>query len=337
MINHWIKRVLFMLSFFVMLGAGKTLIRAAEWDAIETAKVKAIVDTEDLASKLYQVENTEGFKSGGVLTKIKFTVEKDCILIFNTDYVGTTDYSIYGGSKSENVNIHIYTKNAKKKLVEYIQFEGLKGVSKNPDDVNRFDKRIGYFPAGTYYVEAKTSQTPKKSTKKFTHFKLAVTELALEDSVKLNVEQIPGTRKFKLQLSTELGDLVTRVRLKQGIYDYKDCKASSWGREAFRYSDEETLLYGNGTAKIYLGTSGVYITKTFYNDKVKPVISGVKNKKVYTGSVTIRYEDKGSGIKSATINGKKLRNGRKIKKKGDYEVIVTDNAGNTKKVKFTIK
>lgn len=77
-------------------------------------------------------------------------------------------------------------------------------------------------------------------------------------------------------------------------------------------------------------------TNGFVLDKSDPVILGVKNNQIYHKSVTVSYKDSISGIKKATINGKKLRNKTKIKKNGTYQVEVTDKANNKKRVKFTV-
>ena len=71
-------------------------------------------------------------------------------------------------------------------------------------------------------------------------------------------------------------------------------------------------------------------------DKTKPTIKGVKNKKTYKKSITIKFSDK-SGIKKATLNGKKIKSGKKIKKNGKYTLIVIDKAGNVNKIKFVVK
>lgn len=72
-------------------------------------------------------------------------------------------------------------------------------------------------------------------------------------------------------------------------------------------------------------------------DKIKPSVKGVKNKKVYKKAVTIKFSDKQSGIKKATLNGKKIKSGKKVKKNGKYTLKVYDKAGNCTTVKFTIK
>lgn len=79
-------------------------------------------------------------------------------------------------------------------------------------------------------------------------------------------------------------------------------------------------------------------TVTFTVDKKKPTISGAKNGKTYK-KVTLKFKDNLSGIKSVTVNGKKISankyNGYTIKKAGKYKIVVTDKAGN--KTTMTIK
>ena len=71
-------------------------------------------------------------------------------------------------------------------------------------------------------------------------------------------------------------------------------------------------------------------------DKTKPTITGVKNGAAYKKPVVIKFND-ASGIKSAKINGKKLKSGTKVSKKGSYTVTVVDKKGNSKTVKFKIR
>ena len=80
-----------------------------------------------------------------------------------------------------------------------------------------------------------------------------------------------------------------------------------------------------------------YKTNGFTIDTEKPVISGVTNGKVYKKPVTIKVTDKISGVKSIKLNGKKIKSGQKVSKKGNYKLVVVDNCGNTKTIKFIIK
>lgn len=99
---------------------------------------------------------------------------------------------------------------------------------------------------------------------------------------------------------------------------------------------------------LFLSAEGLYrITATDINgnsssikfriDTTKPAVSGVKSGKIYKSARTIRFSDKGSGIKTASLNGQAVKTGKKVSKKGAYTLTVTDKAGNQKTVKFTIK
>lgn len=72
-------------------------------------------------------------------------------------------------------------------------------------------------------------------------------------------------------------------------------------------------------------------------DKKAPTVTGVKNGVTYKKTVTIKYEDTNSGIKSAILNGTKIKSGTKVSKNGTYKLVVTDKAGNVKTVNFKIK
>lgn len=74
----------------------------------------------------------------------------------------------------------------------------------------------------------------------------------------------------------------------------------------------------------------------FVIDKKKPTVTGVENGKVYTSSRIIRFKDN-RRVKSATLNGKSIKSGKKVTKKGSYTLKVTDKAGNQTTVKFRIK
>ena len=72
-------------------------------------------------------------------------------------------------------------------------------------------------------------------------------------------------------------------------------------------------------------------------DKKAPVVSGVKNGKIYRGSVKITFYDNGTGIKSAKLNGKTIESGHSVYFRGRYTLVVKDNAGNTTKVSFRVR
>ncbi len=50
-------------------------------------------------------------------------------------------------------------------------------------------------------------------------------------------------------------------------------------------------------------------------DKTAPVVLGVKNKKTYKSPVTITFYDKLSGVDTARLNGKSIKDGTKVSAK----------------------
>lgn len=93
----------------------------------------------------------------------------------------------------------------------------------------------------------------------------------------------------------------------------------------------------NGKYKVVVKTAtGKKKTINFCIDKKKPT-TNIKNKKTYKKAVKITFKDSISGIKKATLNGRKIKSGKTVKKNGTYTLKIYDKAGNVKKVKFTIK
>lgn len=75
---------------------------------------------------------------------------------------------------------------------------------------------------------------------------------------------------------------------------------------------------------------------SFQIDKTAPKVTGVKNNKTYKSAVTVHVTDK-NGIKSITLNGKKIKSGKQISKNGSYRLVAKDAAGNKTIVRFRIK
>ena len=74
--------------------------------------------------------------------------------------------------------------------------------------------------------------------------------------------------------------------------------------------------------------SGYSKSFTFTYDHTAPKIKVKKNK------ITVTDND---GVKKITLNGKKISSGKKVTKKGTYQVKAWDNAGNVAKYRFKVK
>lgn len=104
-------------------------------------------------------------------------------------------------------------------------------------------------------------------------------------------------------------------------------------------SDIESGIECDKTGKYTLvlrDEAGNTTTVNFTVDATKPSIKGVKSGKYYKKSVKVKFSDKDSGIKKATLNGKTIKSGKKVSKTGKYTVKVYDKAGNCTTSKFYI-
>lgn len=80
-------------------------------------------------------------------------------------------------------------------------------------------------------------------------------------------------------------------------------------------------------------------TVTFFIDKKKPIIKGIKNKKTYKETQYFMASDKDSGVASVTVNGKKQKAEYDMyvaSKKGTNRIVVKDKAGNVKRINIKI-
>ncbi|WP_396128548.1 Ig-like domain-containing protein [Exiguobacterium mexicanum] len=120
------------------------------------------------------------------------------------------------------------------------------------------------------------------------------------------------------------------------------------GKNSYR---EVTPLFNEGTAslngKVFVsGTQlvqeGKYVfkvtdgvgnatTREFTIDRTAPVVSGVTSKQLTNKSVIVSFNEG-----SATLNGKKIASEQAVVASGAYSLRVTDEAGNSKLVTFTI-
>lgn len=132
--------------------------------------------------------------------------------------------------------------------------------------------------------------------------------------------------------------------VKQGATYKKAVKVKFSGVTSATYKGKKvksgTAFQKNGQHTLILkAASGEQRTVTFFVDKKKPVIKGVKNKKTYKKAQYFSVSDAGSGVASVKINGKKQDLSDMyfgLNKNGTYKIVVKDKVGNTTKVKVKI-
>lgn len=89
---------------------------------------------------------------------------------------------------------------------------------------------------------------------------------------------------------------------------------------------------GTHTLKLYHESSENPVkTIVFYYDDINPVIKGITNKKIYTNSVKITFNE---GV--AKIDNKTYKSGSSYKTPGEHKVVVTDKAGNVSTKSFIL-
>lgn len=126
----------------------------------------------------------------------------------------------------------------------------------------------------------------------------------------------------------------------QMVQKGKKVKTKNWkvvkeNRITLKNNRVESVLYIRYTDNT--GNIKLKKTKGFVLDKTKPIVKGVKHKKTYKKPVKLQVLDKLSGIGNVTLNGKKVGSTIKVKKKGTYQLVATDRAGNTVIKKFKVK
>lgn len=210
----------------------------------------------------------------------------------------------------------------------------------------------GFLTKGTYYLHV---HTQLGNGSKF------------EGNVNVIVGAIPLSKIFTPVMTTNkkqtittvkfhnvLGSYLTYAQYQPGQVSLSDVNNKSYWKDKYGYngSDKCVILEQQGEAfsfqtkengfytimiQDYAGNRYSQVFKVTQNDTKKPTVKGVKNNRTYKKAVKIKFSDNGSGIKNAKLNGKKIKSGKKVSKKGSYKLVVTDKAGNKTQIKFKIK
>lgn len=150
----------------------------------------------------------------------------------------------------------------------------------------------------------------------------ALSASALAASDKIKIEGVKNNKAYKKDVEVKVSS---------------DVAISSFKVNGVDQMTNSYYAMKNGKYQIDIETvTGKKKSITFCIDRKKPT-TNIKNKKTYKKAVKIKLKDNISGIKKATLNGKKIKSGKKVKKNGDYTLKIYDKAGNVKTVKFTIK
>lgn len=302
-----------------------TLIHAEEATIYEPASVVTIDNLDEYSTKASISWSCELMfpedREQEVSKYASFILEKDSIVKIGGKYTAI------GNNPSTAPDVIIYSNEARtvKKL-----------------EVSFYYSKTVYLPAGIYYIEA----TDKRLLNPGVKIDVSVCALPVTKALSVDSKLDKNKSKATVTVTQALGADLENIKYVYGAYDYKDNENFRIWESAFRDSIDLTsgntfTVKKNGTYTIRVitkdGTAYSIQHKIRGLDNTTPQITGVKNGKTYKKAVTIRFSDKGSGIKSAKLNGKTITSGKKVSKKGKYTLKVTDKANNTKIVKFKIK
>lgn len=206
--------------------------------------------------------------------------------------------------------------------------------------------------AGTYYMTCKSELYMSGQS----NHTIKISIGAVPAAKAVTFVQTPSANKDKVTVSIQqhLSSAVTEYQYQAGNVD----TSAKWNWGTLTHEEGVTTLQSTADPKFVADKNGWYTVRVLIESTVafnqdltfcaqvnvtgidtkKPVISGVKNKKAYKKAVTIKFSDGtgGSGIASAKLNKKSVKTGKKITKDGVYTLVVTDKAGNSNTVKFTV-
>lgn len=226
------------------------------------------------------------------------------------------------------------------------------------------DISISNVKNGMIYKSGKTITLPKNVTATINNSKSTTSEIVCKDNgiYDIKLKDTSGTTEtiyFTIDstapkfVNCKTGGYYKKLNDISVSDDFSKIKSFTIdGKEQISNSsltNNENLLYtgtyityycnslSNGKHKFTATDSlGNLASITVTIDNKAPVVKGVKNGKKYTKAVILKFSDN-TGIKTAKLNGKKIKSGKKVTKKGSYTLIVTDKANNAKSVKFKIK
>lgn len=145
--------------------------------------------------------------------------------------------------------------------------------------------------------------------------------------------------KTKKYLTITSKNVIKKVAITRNGKTFKDTEIYEKDGKIYdnAYNRFAFVKDGKYTVKTTLVNGGVKSTN-FTVDKTKPTTNmKAKTYKKTKNGYKITFKDATSGVKTATLNGNKIKSGKVVKKVGSYTLAITDKAGNKKTIKFKIK
>jgi hypothetical protein len=308
----------------------------------ETAVIPTISSVEDLdtISAMYtaSVSVSTSDASEAELYYFKFSLDSDS-WVYMTGSMSANNHD--GGQ----VHLNLYADEAMTNMVGEYGW----GYWESVKDFMAFLKK------GTYYgrISARHANYERPFVSNLNVIAGAIPTSALVDA---KVTVSADKKKATVSFADALGEKAKDVQYRAG----KVSKTYNDSQKHWKYTILGNL-YGPNDAYVLEADDGQYsftvkkngdytvrledIRGNYYSQVVSVsgiktaalTVSGVRNGKTYSKAVTIKFSSAGTGIKSATLNGKSITSGTTVSARGSYTLKVTDKSGNKKVIKFKIK
>lgn len=338
------KKLAKLTVFFIALGFAFILgnnftVKATSFEDCNIPVVNNISEFNNISAMYIQKASAVEGDEVGVTNYFKFTLAEDSWVKFNGSYSmnqhdgGQTHVDIYADAMLSN------------EKGEYGWGYWEYG--------NEFS---GFLSAGTYYGVINTKQANDSDF--IANVNVVAGAIPVSKIFDIQVTTPKNKKYATVSFTDVLGSNVRCVQYRSGAVDLANAYNNAYWKEhimddIYDGGDDNVQLLSiannsysfkatkNGSYTIMLmDTNGGRYSKVVSVKEIdtkKPKVTGVKNKKTYKKAVKIKFSDKESGIKSAKLNGKKIKSGKKVSKSGSYKLVVTDKADNKVTIKFKIK
>lgn len=326
------------LGFSFILGNNST-VHAQYFEDCNVPTLNTISDFDNISAGYVQKVSAPRFDKTGITSYFKFTLNADSWVKFSGSYSlnnhegGQTHINIYSDASLTN----------KKGEYGWGYFEYAKEFT-------------SFLNKGTYYAVINTKHA-NFGEDFVANVNVMAGAIPVSKFLNFNIKASSKKTSATVSLTDTLGSYTRCVQYRKGSVSSSYVNSNQYWKYHITSGfyggpDDATLLtvknnkYSfkatkNGSYTVMLedinGSRYSKVVKVNQIDNVKPTVTGVKNKKTYKKAVKIKFYDKGSGIKSAKLNGKTIKSGKKVSKAGTYKLVVTDKAGNKTSIKFYIK
>lgn len=178
---------------------------------------------------------------------------------------------------------------------------------------------------GESFIANKSGTYSVRITDKYGNNAMAKIKVSNIDVTVPAVKGVTDTKAYRTSVTPTWTDKQSGINLSKTTLNGKVIKSGT-----------KITKEGKYTLKVY-DLVGNYKTVVFYIDSTAPT-AGVVNGKTYSDSVNLKFKDSVSGIKKVLVDGEEVTaNTLYCCQDGDYTVELWDNAGNYRKIEFSIK